>query len=1050
MWLTAFVLLLAAAQPGGARPALLLEEGDAERTTLEQRLKEAVARRDTAEALATARSLRQAHERENGRDRQRLAAALDSLARDLRPLEAPEVQSLAESLLLQSLQVQQEGLARAGIGQAATMEQLSELYYFGGRWEEAERIDRQVLSLRLESLGPDAPEVAASQQNVGLNLQWQGRYREAEPFFRESVRALEKARPPSPVELAYALDYLAENLRAQNRYAEAEPLFERALRVCGEEATPADRLVLMANFSGLYRDTQRFGQAQWWARQAAEIAEATPELTAAERVPALLNLAELFRMQGEPDLAEPLYRRALEAARRGFRADHPRLGTVISQLAVNLTEQGHDVEAEALFREALTIKAKGWGPRGLDVAHTDQQLGELLRGRGDSRGAEDAFREALAIREERLGPRHPDVAVSLVAIAELTRGVPGRGPEAEGDLARALDILDRTPAEPRARARAYALRAQIENLSGRKDRARSDLARALEIVERLRPEAGGSESTRARLVEQYDDDFHRMVDWLVEAGDSDRAFSYAESARGRTLLDQLAGSGVDIRSGIDPDERRRLEARESEIGGRLSECRSRLDALRAGSEASQAARAREIVDLEDQLAAATLDFERTYEEIRNASKLWRGRAGLGEIVDLETVQRELVPKGGLILYYDIGPEHSHLWVIPPGGRRSQVFTLRVPPGATALPIEPGPLTASSLRRVVDPIAGGGGVLGRLSEPPGRSRTRIEATLHSLWGVLVPEGTWKLVRGASEVVVIPDGQLHRLPFEALVVGRAGTGTARYWLDDGPVVRYSTSAAVMRALAARSALAPSPPAGTVLSVSDPVFDPKGAEPGPGAPGDPSVSGGPLPSLPTGWSRERLPGTAREADLVRAAFAPLGRRVVALQRLAAREPAVRASLPAARFIHLATHGLVDERPGSLFAALALTPPPRPAGPEDDGQLQLFEIYQVRLNAELAVLSSCESRSGALVAGEGVFALSRAFLVAGARRVVASLWPAEDDATAALMGSFFAAVAEEERKGRPPDYGRALARAKREVRAKAGWSDPFFWAPFVLDGAH
>jgi len=99
--------------------------------------------------------------------------------------------------------------------------------------------------------------------------------------------------------------------------------------------------------------------------------------------------------------------------------------------------------------------------------------------------------------------------------------------------------------------------------------------------------------------------------------------------------------------------------------------------------------------------------------------------------------------------------------------------------------------------------------------------------------------------------------------------------------------------------------------------------------------------------------------------------------------------------------------------------------------------------------VLSSCETRAGAVVPGEGVFALSRAFLAAGARRVVASLWPAADDATAALMAPFFRSLADAERVGEKPDFPRALAAAKREVRRHEAWSEPFFWAPFVLDGA-
>jgi CHAT domain-containing protein len=88
-------------------------------------------------------------------------------------------------------------------------------------------------------------------------------------------------------------------------------------------------------------------------------------------------------------------------------------------------------------------------------------------------------------------------------------------------------------------------------------------------------------------------------------------------------------------------------------------------------------------------------------------------------------------------------------------------------------------------------------------------------------------------------------------------------------------------------------------------------------------------------------------------------------------------------------------------------------------------------------------------VLAGEGAFALSRAFLAAGSRRVVASLWPADDDATASLFAGFFRQVARGEAGKGAIDYTGALARAKREIRGSSEWADPFFWAAFVLEGA-
>jgi CHAT domain-containing protein len=123
--------------------------------------------------------------------------------------------------------------------------------------------------------------------------------------------------------------------------------------------------------------------------------------------------------------------------------------------------------------------------------------------------------------------------------------------------------------------------------------------------------------------------------------------------------------------------------------------------------------------------------------------------------------------------------------------------------------------------------------------------------------------------------------------------------------------------------------------------------------------------------------------------------------------------------------------------------------AGNEDDGFLQLFEVYGLGLDAELAVLSACDSAVGLEVAGEGVFALSRGFLAAGARSVVASQWPVDDQATAALMAMFYRELALDLAAGRPLGVSRALDRARKHVRHDPRWSSPVYWAPFVLTGS-
>jgi CHAT domain-containing protein len=161
-------------------------------------------------------------------------------------------------------------------------------------------------------------------------------------------------------------------------------------------------------------------------------------------------------------------------------------------------------------------------------------------------------------------------------------------------------------------------------------------------------------------------------------------------------------------------------------------------------------------------------------------------------------------------------------------------------------------------------------------------------------------------------------------------------------------------------------------------------------------------------------------------------------------AGERAVRAAMGGKRFLHFAVHGEVDEGRGDLLAALALTPPQERVSPEDDGLLQLFEIYDLPIDADLAVLSACATHVGTAIAGEGVFALSRGFLARGARRVVASQWEVDDASTATLMASFFQTIG----KSDSPSFTAALAASKREVRANPTTAAPFYWAPFVLTG--
>jgi CHAT domain-containing protein len=146
-------------------------------------------------------------------------------------------------------------------------------------------------------------------------------------------------------------------------------------------------------------------------------------------------------------------------------------------------------------------------------------------------------------------------------------------------------------------------------------------------------------------------------------------------------------------------------------------------------------------------------------------------------------------------------------------------------------------------------------------------------------------------------------------------------------------------------------------------------------------------------------------------------------------------------AQILHLAMHALVDEE-NPLRSKLIFS---QSADTTDDGFLHAYELYNLRLNAELAVLSACNTGFGPLSEGEGVTSLSRAFSYAGCKSIVMSLWPAQDKSTLDIMSLFYKGLSE----GLSKDQ--ALRQAKLQYLANADdlFASPFFWANFVVSGS-
>ena len=159
------------------------------------------------------------------------------------------------------------------------------------------------------------------------------------------------------------------------------------------------------------------------------------------------------------------------------------------------------------------------------------------------------------------------------------------------------------------------------------------------------------------------------------------------------------------------------------------------------------------------------------------------------------------------------------------------------------------------------------------------------------------------------------------------------------------------------------------------------------------------------------------------------------------ASRALALSGALSGHRIVHFATHGVVNSDRPSLSALILSLVDER--GARQNGYLRLHDIYNMRLDADLVVLSACQTALGKEIKGEGLVGLTRAFIYAGAPRVVASLWQVNDLATAELMKKFYRGMLQQ--RLRP---AAALRAAQIEMSHDPRWKSPYFWAGFVLQG--
>jgi CHAT domain-containing protein/tetratricopeptide (TPR) repeat protein len=920
--------------------------------------------------------------------------------------------------------------------------------------------------------GPYHPEVAGRLGELGVFLDARGRYGEAEPLLRRALAIREAALGAEHPDVAQSLNDLGRLRRRQRDYAEADALLGRSLEIRGKVLGPDHPGVAesLGNLGTLRRRQDRHAEAEPPLRRALAIRERALGPDHPAVADSLNNLGDLHRVQGRYAEAETLLRRALAITEAALGPDHPETAENLASLAAVYASQGRRTAAEALHARALAVRERAFGPDNRNVANSLESLGHLHLRRGRLALAEAAFRRVLAIRARVLGPDTPDMAGVLLNLGDLALER-GDLAEAQASYERGLAIAKRAPSpEPLQIASALAGLGYLHNAAGRHAEARPLLLRSLAIREgALGPDHPALAWHHAELAV-----LHEREGRFGEAfGAIRRAFDIRTSRAARQARSRGPGPWVD-----EPGRRHTFRTL-VRLGWRWAESepaqRPRLvdETFRAGQlalatdvEATVSRVAARFAAGDDALARLVRERERLAEEWRrlDSAALWlasrqpgdvdpaaiAGRlrgdlADLGKRLDaadeelgrrfpayreltspepagVEEIQGLLAADEALLAYAALGGD-VFLWAL----RRDRAAMFR-------LDLAPGELehTVRELRDRVDPGRWPAAGAQPPFDPP---------VAHRLYARLVP-GEAGLLAGARHLLVVPHGPLESLPFSVLV-RTPPRPDAPYrevdWLARSLATTTLPSASSLRAL--RRFAKPSRAAEPFRGVGDPaLLGPHGA----------SRGAGPDRPLADPRAIRALPPLPETADELRALARSLGAgEDSVLLRERATETAIKAgALANARVVAFATHaGLAGEPPDRAEPALVLTPP-AVASEEDDGQLTASEAARLHLDADLVLLSACNTAAPDGTPGApGLSGLAKAFIYAGSRALLVSHWQVDSEAARRLTTRMFSELAIDPAVGPSEALRRSMVGLVGD-RSRDYFAHPAAWAPFVIVG--
>lgn len=882
----------------------------------------------------------------------------------------------------------------------------------------------KALEIRLKTTGENHPDTAGQYNNIANLYQDTGEFGKALELNGKALKILlatvGEAHPNTAasynnIGMAYAS--LADYKNALENYNKG---LEIKLKTLGENhpGTAAS----YSNIGMLYYTVGDYDRALKHYRKSLEIDLKTLGENHPDTAKDYNNIGAVYSALNDPADTIENYAKALEIDLKALGGNHPDTATDYNNMAWTYLASGDYGKALEYYEKALKIREEALGPEHPDTATSYNNIGWTYSEKLDYEKALEYYARALKIRLKVFGGEHPATAAARnntgMALYKQSKYAGAASEYEEALKAQCGGKEDPSPEDCRpdpVTVNAGWYLAEALEMSGDLEKSVKSYKFAADAVDMMRNEMGSDEAKKyfgGNYYELYPQGVGAFALLAQKTGDMsllEGAYLHAEKGIGRVFLEMM-GKNLSAVTGGLPEEvlsrgaelNARLRAAQDVYGAETSKPNEQQSQEKRGAAYDDLSRARrELADYEKNLL---IDYP-AYAELRNPSPK-----------RLEDIRKTVIGKDEVALEFILGDDASFLLLITKDGMR-----------ITSLP---------GKKKIELKVKNYRSLLTR----PDAGEEELKEAGGELFDMLFGNTAGDIARYKS-LLIIPTGGLYFLPFETLA-HKSKDGEVRYLATEYKI-RYAPSLNVLYLAAAGGKSGGEKD--SWLGFGDPVYqascDARAA--GRGVSEDTAMMLSSY-SRALGDGKEaawcRIPGTAEEVTAIAGLLgAGGGNTSVELGEDASEGNFKKLAEGGGRVIHIASHGTLGEG-GARQPALVLSLSGNEASGED-GFLTMSEVFNMKIPADMVVLSACKTGEGQMEKGEGVAGMSRAFMFAGARSLVVSLWSVADKETKELMTDFYAEMS----RG---DVSRldALTAAKRAMAARG--LAPYYWAPFIYLG--